>query len=69
MKTAQQIVDDCNALARTFYRMHGYQVPEGYRFDKAHHPQERTMWAMAVEAYEHIEETPVEDCLDEIDDP
>ena len=67
MKTSVEIVADCNALARRFYSMHGYQVPDDYRFDKAHHPQERLMWTMAVEAYEHIEGTPVEDCLTDDD--
>jgi hypothetical protein len=67
MKTATEIVAACNELAKRFYSMHGYQVPDGYRFDQAHHPQERLMWTMAVEAYEHIEGTPVEDCLNELD--
>lgn len=66
MKSDKQIVDDCNCLAGRFYSMHGYCVPDGYRFDKAHHPQEKLMWDMAVEAYEHIEGTPVEDCLSNI---
>lgn len=68
MKTNQQIVNDCLALAQRFYSMHGYQVPDGYRFDLASHPQERLMWVMAVEAYEHIEGTPVEDCMEDLDD-
>lgn len=66
--TAKEIVANCNALARQFYLMHGHQVPEGYRFDQAHHPQERAMWAMAVLAYDEIEGTDVESALDELED-
>ena len=41
-----------NALAREFYRMHGYQVEPEYDFSEADHPQERLMWAMALVAFE-----------------
>jgi hypothetical protein len=64
----EEIVKDCNELARQFYLSMGYQVEEGYRFDKARHPQETGMWNMAVMAYEHIESTDVEAALAEIDD-
>lgn len=67
-KTAQQVVDDCNVLARLFYSMNGYQVPEGYRFDKARHPQERGMWNLAAAAYEHIEGTDCDECLKEVEE-
>lgn len=63
MKSDRQIVDDCNALAREFYGMFGCQVPEGYRFDAATHPQEQSMWNLAVAAYYHIEGTDVEEAL------
>lgn len=68
MKTPQEIVDGANALARKFYKSLGYEVPEGYRFDQAHHPQEVGMWNMAAMAYDHIENTDVDDCLNLIDD-
>jgi hypothetical protein len=67
-KTPQEIVDNANELARLFYSYMGNQVPNGYRFDKAHHPQEIAMFNMAVMAYDHIEGTDVEDCLAEIED-
>ena len=68
MKTAQQIVDDCNALARSFYEMHGNEVDDDFKFYEAHHPQEVSMWNLAVHAYDHIEGTDVEDCLVEVMD-
>lgn len=68
MKSDAEIVKECNELAKRFYSMHGYKVPDGYRFDQAHHPQEKLMWVMAVEAYEHIEGTPVEDCLSDMEE-
>lgn len=66
IKTPREIVNSANELARQFYALQGYEVPEGYRFDQAFHPQERTMWAMAVHAYEFIECTDVEDALNDI---
>jgi hypothetical protein len=68
MKTDREIVDGCNALARKFYAGMGYDVPEGYRFDQAHHPQEMAVWDMAVTAYEHVDGTDVEDALTAIED-
>lgn len=68
MKTEQEIVDDCNQLARAFYEMQGYQVPDDFKFYKARHPAEVGVWNMAVLAYEHIEGTDVEDCLRCLDD-
>jgi hypothetical protein len=65
-RTSREIVDDANALARVFYGMLGYQVEPGYRFDQATHPQEQSMWNMAVVAYENIEGTDVEDALNDI---
>lgn len=67
-RTNQQIVDDCNKLARLFYASLGYQVEDGYRFDQARHPQERGMWNQAVIAYDHIEGTDVEDALAQVED-
>ena len=62
------IVADANRMARIFYSLLGYQVEDGYRFDRATHPQETAMWAMAVIAYENIEGTDVEDALNQIED-
>lgn len=45
-----------NALARHFYEMHGYEVPKGYDFSTAKHPQERLMWVMAFNSFFYWEE-------------
>lgn len=66
-KTDAEIVAACNELARLFYKANGYDVPEGYRFDEAHHPQELGMWNLAVMAYDHIEGTDVECAIDNLD--
>jgi hypothetical protein len=65
--TPQEKIDDANELARHFYRSLGYVVEEGYRFDKATHPQERGMWNMAAIAYDHIEGTELDAILDEME--
>lgn len=64
----RKIVDRCNELAREFYKGHGYDVPLGYRFDQAEHPQERGMWNLAVIAFDFIEGTDVDDCLAQVED-
>jgi len=46
--------------------MHECQVGDNFKFYEAHHPLERACWNMAVAAYEHIERTDVEDCLNEL---
>lgn len=68
MKTDQEIVDQCNQLARVFYKSMGCQVPDGFKFWESVHPQEIGCWHMAVAAYEHIEGTDVEDALSSVID-
>ena len=63
-KTDEEIVKQANELARRFYAALGYQMREEYKFYEATHPQEIMVWNMAVEAYEYIECTDVEDVLD-----
>jgi hypothetical protein len=65
MRTAKQIVDDCNSLARRFYSMGGCDVSDDFKFYDATHPEEAGCWNQAVAAYEHIEGTEVEDALNE----
>lgn len=67
-KTARELVDECNQLARLFYKSHGYEVPDDYRFYDARHPQELSMWNMAVLAYDHIARTDIENALSELED-
>lgn len=59
----QEIVDKANALARKFYAMQGYAVPEGYKFHEAHHPQEMGMWEMAREAMLFLTGTDPDDAV------
>lgn len=40
-----------NALARLFYSMMGYEVPENYDFSKARHPTEKMVWHFADVSY------------------
>lgn len=67
-KTPFEQVSRCNELARLFYEMRGYVVPEGHRFDQASHPDELGMWNLAVLAFDFIEGTDVEDALAQIED-
>lgn len=64
----QQIVDECLALADTFYVMHGMISRPGFKYFESPHPMEQAMWNLAVAAYDHIEGTEVEQCLAEIEE-
>lgn len=66
-KSNEQLVKAGNDLARMFYAAHGYQVPEGYRFDQAGHSQERSMWNLTVIAFYAIEGTDLVYALDELE--
>jgi len=67
MRTAQEIVDQTNELARRFYKLRGYAVAPGYRFDQATHPQEVEAWQAACIAQYVLTDTDPADALDEID--
>ena len=47
---------EINALARIFYKMHGFDSPEGYDFSTATHPQEKGMFNLAQAAREFYSE-------------
>lgn len=63
---AKNIVKKCNDLARAFYKMQGYQVSSGFKFWRAHHPQEAGAWNMAKVACEHLRNFDVDAALTEI---
>ncbi len=67
-RTAQEIVNDANDLAREFYSLLGYSAQEGFRFDLSHHPQEQAMWRMACLAIDRLQGTEVEEAVAELED-
>lgn len=67
-RTDQQIIDQTNALARTLYALHGYTVPEGYRFDQSTHPHEQQAWQGARAAQLLLTATDPQDALDNLDE-
>ena len=67
-RTLKETFDLGNELAREFYRLRGYVVPEGYRFDLATHPHEVACWAMAEAAFEMIEGTELDDIKNQLED-
>jgi hypothetical protein len=68
-RSDQQIVDECNALARQFYKMQGCEQSADFKFYEATHPAEAGCWNMAALAYDHIEGTEVDECLRELAEP
>ncbi len=70
-RSAQQIIDQTNKLAREFYRLLGYKVPKGHRFDlerENRHPQEVLCRNMACAAQYELTATDVEDAQSEIEE-
>lgn len=65
-KTYAHIVNDCNALAHSFYKTHGNKRPDEFKFYEATHPQERLMWRLSVLAYEHIIGADVDDAVEQL---
>jgi len=64
--TNRKLIRKCNALARTFYKMQGYEVPKSFKLYESTHPHEQGCWNMAVAAYEHIKGVDVDDALEEM---
>jgi hypothetical protein len=67
-KSDEEIVAAGLELARRFYKAHGYEVPVGYKFYSAKHPQERGMWNLAVMAFEELTGTDLQDALANIEE-
>lgn len=66
-KSERELVEECNQLARAYYKMLGCEVNDDFKFYEAHHPAEVNCWNMAVMAYDHIRSTDIENCLIEIE--
>jgi hypothetical protein len=62
-KSDEEIVAAGLELARRFYKAYGYEVPVGYKFYNAEHPQEIGMWNLAVMAFEELTGTDLDDAL------
>lgn len=63
MRTDADIIAQTNELARQFYEMRGYEVPHGYRFDRATHPHEVEAWQCACIAQIVLTDTDPDDAL------
>jgi hypothetical protein len=66
VRTDKEVLRDGNALSRQLYACLGYQVPQGYRFDLATHPQEIACFRMADLAYAHIEGTDLQEAANNV---
>jgi hypothetical protein len=65
VRSDQETVQQTNILARELYRLRGYVVPEGYRFDQSHHPRAREAWEGARAAQLMLTDTDPNDALGE----
>jgi len=63
VRTDREIVEQTNVLAQQLYRLRGYVVPDGYRFDRALHPHMREAWAGACAAQLLLTETDPDEAI------
>lgn len=68
MRTAQEIVDQTNALANKLYALRGYIERPGFRFDLATHPHEVEAWEGACAAQLMLTDTDPMDAIAELED-
>lgn len=70
-RTAQEIIDQTNEIARIIYESRGYHVPAGYEFHtetRERHPHERQCWWAACQIQELMTQTEVMAALDELEE-
>jgi hypothetical protein len=63
-----ELRDLANQLARDFARVMGVTVPDGHRFDLATNARERQIWTLAEAAFDRLEQTDLQNVLDELED-
>ncbi len=71
MRTAKEILDQTNEIARIIYASRGYTVPAGTEFHTEtinRHPYERSCWVAACEIQELMTQTDPQDALEELED-
>jgi len=64
-RSNKQIINQTNELARILYLQRSYLKQEGYRFDRATHPQEKEAWQAACIAQRLLTDTDPEDALED----
>ena len=70
-RTAQEIVDQTNAIARIIYASRGYSTSTGTEFHAEtinRHPYEVQCWKAACEIQELMTNTDTNDALEELED-
>lgn len=68
MRTAQQIVDQTNELARLLASVAGWRSPIGHKFHEGISAREKTLWEQACEAQRLLTNTCPNDALSDIEE-
>lgn len=68
LASLQAKLEEANALAATYFRMMGWQFPEGLKFYASTHPRHRHCWELAKAAYLHLEGTDIAEVIIELQD-
>lgn len=65
-KTDLELVNDCNYVAREFFRLLGYCAPADYKFYRSGYPRAALAWTMAKTAAEWLCGHEMDDAVDSV---
>ncbi|CBJ80300.1 hypothetical protein XBJ2_500010 [Xenorhabdus bovienii str. Jollieti] len=66
--TDRELVNAAIKLAGKFYNIMGYQHRDGFEYWKSPHPQEQSVFEMAIQAFEDIRGSDVWDAIESLED-
>ena len=68
MRAPQEILKQTNELAALFYKLLGYNSPDGFRFYLSKHGHEQAVWRQACIAQEELTGTDIINVLEECEE-
>jgi hypothetical protein len=66
--TNEEIIEKAERLARLFYELDGFTVPEWFTFRDATAPRAKETWARVVLAFDELLQTPLRDVVEELEE-
>lgn len=65
--TNEEIIEKAERLARQFYAVDGFAVPDWFTFRDATAPRAKQVWRKVVIAFEELLQTPLRDVVEEME--
>ncbi len=66
--TNEEIIAKAEVLARLFYEVDGFTVPDWFTFRDATAPRAREVWRKVVIAFDELLQTPLRDVVEDLQD-